>query len=306
MTGPTAVRSRAETPQARAALTYALRGWPVLPCKPRGKVPLTRDGFYSATAKLETVVAWWGAEPTANVALVPARAVLPDGRTLLVLDCDGPAGLAAAVALDVPCNTARVMTGRVDGGEHRYFSVPVGIRIGNLALAPGLDIRHAAGYVLVPPSVHPSGAVYKWHSVPAWMPDVVLPLPVSVLDRLTAGRPQMVRPCRNQRSECVASGPGSARPESSRQSDSATWWRLSRYLAKVPAGLADGRKTVGYRLAAALVHDFVLGAGDAWDVLAAWNADNVPPLPDRALAQLLRNATKYGQGSCKGSVRGTV
>ena len=47
------------SPLARAALAYASRGWPVLPCKVRGKTPLTSKGFHDATADPETIAAWW-------------------------------------------------------------------------------------------------------------------------------------------------------------------------------------------------------------------------------------------------------
>ncbi len=79
----------ADTPQARAALAYADRGWAVLPCQPGSKLPLLRNGFHGATADVDTVAAWWRAEPQANVALVPARCPLEGGCTLLVLDLDG-------------------------------------------------------------------------------------------------------------------------------------------------------------------------------------------------------------------------
>ena len=293
------------TPQARAAYEYARRGWPVLPCEPYGKLPLTRRGYHDATADLDRVATWWRAQPWANVAIVPARAVVDDGRTLLVLDCDGPAGFDAARALSVPYDTARVTTGRPEGGEHRYFTVPAGVQIGNRALAPALDVRHAAGYVLVPRSVHPSGAAYRWATAPAWTPGAVLPLPPALLERLAAAP---VAAARTNASQHATAGDNLAatdyfsRPRST--PEARTWRRVKRYLAKVPTELADGRKTVGYRLAAALVHDFALGPHDAWAVLKAWNTDNRPPLPRDALAGLLHNAAKYGKGSGRGSARG--
>jgi hypothetical protein len=306
MSSPAHLQADRPTPLAGAAISYARRGWPVLPCAPRSKVPLARNGFHAATAEIDTVAAWWRAEPTANIAVVPAGVVRPDGSSLLVLDCDGEAGFAAALAVGVPRDTACVVTGRLGGGEHRYFTVPPGVRIGNRTLDKGLDVRHAAGYVLVPPSVHPSGASYRWRSEAAWMPGAVRGLPPSVLDRLRAEKPHTVRSCRPTCRTHGSSGLGARQSDKLFRSESAKWWRLSRYLLKVPARLSDGRKTVGYRLAAALVHDFGLEAGEVWDVLAAWNADNTPPLPDGALDQLLRNAAKYGLGSRRSLVRGAV
>src|SRR2546430_1441589 len=62
------------------------------------------------------------------------------------------------------------------GGRHLWFPHPGGT-IGNVVLAPHLDVRADHGYVLLPPSVHPSGAVYRWEhrltDVKALPPDVV-------------------------------------------------------------------------------------------------------------------------------------
>jgi hypothetical protein len=55
-----------------------------------------------------------------------------------------------------------VRTGR-EGGFHRYLNHPGGT-IGNARLGPGVDVRADKGYVLAPPSVHPSGGIYKWEN----------------------------------------------------------------------------------------------------------------------------------------------
>jgi hypothetical protein len=56
--------------------------------------------------------------------------------------------------------TVEVITAR---GRHVYFKMPAApIRNSAGKLAPGLDIRATGGYVLVPPSVHPTGRQYEW------------------------------------------------------------------------------------------------------------------------------------------------
>ncbi|MEO6829441.1 MAG: bifunctional DNA primase/polymerase, partial [Acidobacteriaceae bacterium] len=79
--------------------------------------------------------------------------------------------------------TICAMTGRKgsDGtrkGCHYYFRAPLGVPIRNSAgiLGKGLDIRADGGYVVAPPSLHPSGLLYKWlvpeqplAEVPTWM-----------------------------------------------------------------------------------------------------------------------------------------
>lgn len=159
---------------ADAAPAYARRGWPVFPIQVRGKAPLTEDGFKAATTDEDQITAWWSRWPTANIGLVPGRA------GLIVLDIDGPEGEDTAQRLGLLAEpTLTIATAR---GMHLYFRHPGG-HIGNRRLAPGLDVRADAGYVLLPPSVHPSGAKYK--RVLGTIADI-LPLPP---DALAALRP---------------------------------------------------------------------------------------------------------------------
>lgn len=260
----------------RAALKYARQGWPVLPCEPRGKRPVTARGFHDASSDLEQVSEWWRQTPDGNIGVVPGRVALPGGTTLLVIDVDGPEGRESALALDVPEDTATVATGRDGGGEHRYFRVPAGVTIGNRSLASGLDVRHAAGYVLVPPSVHPTGARYRWRSC------TLLPIPPQLLERLTAP-PAPITPAREPRHDAMSA-------------DAFAWLRVERYLAHIPSGLGDGdgRNNTAFRLAAFVLHDAGLPESSAWDVLVAWNRDNACPLGERELSSALRNALRHG------------
>ena len=69
---------------------------------------------------------------------------------------------------------------------------------------------------------------------------------------------------------------------------------MRAYVAKVDGGLADARKRTAFRLAAALLHDFQLGDNDVRGIVAAWNADNRPPLEETVLAAIVANAKRYG------------
>jgi hypothetical protein len=112
---------------AQAAARYAEQGWPVFPCKPMGKAPLTENGFGDATRDGATIEKWWRTTPEANIALVPAAA------GFLVFDLDGPEGEDTARQLGLlsePTLTAR--TGR---GRHLYFRHP-GFPVGNMTLGP--------------------------------------------------------------------------------------------------------------------------------------------------------------------------
>ncbi len=189
---------------AESAAQYVAHQWPVFPVKPRDKEPLTFNGFKDASADAERVAKWWTIWPDANVACVPAQT----GH--IVIDIDGPEGEAAARALGLLSEpTLTVTTSR---GRHLWFQHPGG-HIGNAPLAPHLDVRADDGYVLLPPSVHPSGAVYRWHGKIT----EALPLPDDVKAKLFNGhRPHAAAPIperipEGQRNDVLTSLAGSLR-----------------------------------------------------------------------------------------------
>lgn len=143
-----------------AAAAYAARGLAVFPIKTGGKTPLTAHGFKDASADAATVAKWWAKHPTANIGL-------PTGplTNVLVLDVDGAAGSASLALLEqahgpLPATPFQ----RTGKGRHFLFLWPPGADIGNSAgkLGEGLDTRGRGGYIVLAPSVHPSGAEYAW------------------------------------------------------------------------------------------------------------------------------------------------
>ena len=133
-------------------MAYAVEhGWPVFPLN--GKEPRTEDGFKSATVDPDRIGEWWRRWPDAGIGFVPGRA------GLIVFDLDGAEAEPEAQALGLFAEpTLRCLTAR---GSHFYYEHPGGV-IGNRKLAPHIDVRADAGYVILPPSIHPSGAVYTW------------------------------------------------------------------------------------------------------------------------------------------------
>jgi len=153
----------------------------VHPIRPRAKLPLTAHGCSDASRDVEQVDAWWSRWPDANVAIATG----PSG--LLVIDLDGEEGLAAwrTLLADHPAATPRTLYARTGRGLHLYYKAPTGRRLGNTAgkLASNIDTRGVGGFVLAPPSVHPSGSVYRWYGgqlaelaeLPDWIAELLDP-----------------------------------------------------------------------------------------------------------------------------------
>ena len=161
-----------------AALSYAARGWPVFPVA-KDKRPLTPKGFYDASADAAQIRDWFTRFPNAGIGL---RTGKPSG--LLVVDVDaGSGGHESLAALEAEHGQlpATVESRTGGGGRHLLFAHPGG-KVGNRAgIRRGIDIRASGGYIVVPPSDHPSGNRYAWVNAPgtmalATMPDWLLKL----------------------------------------------------------------------------------------------------------------------------------
>lgn len=141
-----------------AALRYASEGYPVLPCKPKTKLPLTKRGFHDASTDPTQIREWWEKTPDANIAVVPG-----EGHSVVV-DVDGAQGRATLESLGLPDPGRIVVSPGKGGGFHYWYRLPEGTGIvQNGRPWPGIDIRGHNGYVMVPPSVHPdTGTAYAY------------------------------------------------------------------------------------------------------------------------------------------------
>jgi hypothetical protein len=152
-----------------AAIDYADRGLAVLPLAPRAKRPLTAHGKDDATSDPRVVREWWARWPNANIGIA-CRA-----SGLVVIDVDPRNGGDDAlhdleVRLGALPDTWRSITG--GGGLHVVFENPCTELRGEIA--PGVEIKDL-GYVVAPPSVHPSGRAYEWEIAPDDAPLADLP-----------------------------------------------------------------------------------------------------------------------------------
>ncbi len=141
------------------ALEYATRGLRVFPCKPKDKTPITAHGCKDATTDPAQITEWWAKWPSANIGIATGAE-----SAIFVFDIDGEAGRKSLAELAkahgaLPA-TVTVETG--GGGTHYYFRHVSGLKNTASKIAPGLDTRGDGGYVIAPPSVHPSGRAYQW------------------------------------------------------------------------------------------------------------------------------------------------
>ena len=169
-----------------AALRYSELGYPVFPCVPGTKTPLTEHGHLDATTDPERIEDWWTQRPNANVAIATAG--------LAVIDIDaGSTWLADTPERAMELAVAPLSLTANDGRQY-VFRQPAGRQWRNTTgrIAPNVDTRADGGYIVVPPSVLTGRKAYRWAEGMA-IDDCPEDLPeppnwlIEELDRLTTG-----------------------------------------------------------------------------------------------------------------------
>jgi hypothetical protein len=131
-----------------AAADYRRRGWSVLRLK--GKIPAEPWAEYQQRRMaLEEIEE----SPWPGVGIVTGAV-----SGIVVLDADSPEAVEELTRRGHPA-TPMVKTAR---GVHAYFQHPGGELPTRIGLGNGLDLKGDGGYVVAPPSKHPSGSVYEW------------------------------------------------------------------------------------------------------------------------------------------------
>jgi len=188
-----------------AALDYAARGWAVFPLVPGDKVPLiaARDGgrgCLDATTDTAAIEAWWRKTPGANVGIATGKV---SGVMVIDLDKkdDGPANFEDLKRQrGEVTHSVAALVAQTGNGWHLYFRHAPGIRCSvgkNGGIAPGIDVRSDGGFVVAPPSLHPSGRRYRWvrdhgpsavpvSAAPDWLIDAARNAPGTATDNPVA------------------------------------------------------------------------------------------------------------------------
>jgi hypothetical protein len=128
-------------------------------CGQVGKHPLgslVPHGVKDATCNRARILAWWARHPQANIGLAC-------GYLFDVLDVDGPTGAQAirelAAVHGLESSGPLVRTG---GGGWHFYLAPTGLGNAHPRELTQVDWRGRGGYVVAPPSRHPSGHPYQW------------------------------------------------------------------------------------------------------------------------------------------------
>lgn len=149
------------------ATRYARHGFPVFPMS-RRKMPYSNlkvgqsllpprviaegeGGFKVATTNLEQITKWWGKDfPGANIGVRP-----PAGWVVLDIDPrnGGDATWEQINHGHTLPDTIVTLTG--SGGWHWWFQLPYPGEIRGSA-GEGIDVKTSRGYVVMPPSIHPT------------------------------------------------------------------------------------------------------------------------------------------------------
>jgi hypothetical protein len=170
----------------RAALEYLERDWSVLPLgkdkKPLGRWRQWMEAPMTAT-EAETL---FRHAPGVGIICGPVSG-------LMVLDFDGRIGESADHELSGHLNLPGFPRVKTGSGLHRYFRYEAGQRV-----VPWYwdwqragELRGEGGYVVAPPSPHPSGRHYKWIERPG--SDLPL-IPESARLHIDLGRAHVSQP----------------------------------------------------------------------------------------------------------------
>lgn len=163
-------------PFLSSALIYAQRyRWPVFPLVPREKRPITSHGLLDATIDEAQIREWWAKWPDANVGI-------RTGDGLVVIDGDRrkQGHLTLRDLFSKHGRFPPTYTVITSDGRHYYFKSEIPMTSVGDSLGPGVDVKGQGGYVVAPPSVHPSGHLYQYDvqsqsrpvELPSWAPIV--------------------------------------------------------------------------------------------------------------------------------------
>lgn len=141
------------------AVEYVNSGWSVLPVRPDEKRPYMTNWLqYTKTrADKSTVENWFANLSGAGVGVVTGKI---SGIIVLDIENDCPYPIED-ILKKYPTGT---ISRSGSGGHHLFYKYPDGVsKVSNrVRIFEGADLRADGGFIVLPPTLHPSGGRYEW------------------------------------------------------------------------------------------------------------------------------------------------
>lgn len=141
------------------AAEYVDSGWSILPVKPEEKRPYMTNWLqYTRTRATKPMVEnWFNTLAGAGVGVVTGKI-----SNMVVLDVESYCKIPIDELLKKYPTQMIARSG--SGGYHLFYQYPTGItKVSNrVGLFEGADLRADGGFIVLPPTIHPSGNRYQW------------------------------------------------------------------------------------------------------------------------------------------------
>jgi len=234
-----------------AALKYFKMGFSIIPVGQDKKPLIQWKEFQERKPTEEEVKGWFSNLGVTGIGIVTGKI-----SGIIVLDAEAGADISG---LKIP-KTPTVTTG--GGGAHYWLKYDSKEKIANgVRVFPLIDIRGEGGYIIAPPSLHPTGKLYQWAegfgidevrlaSVPKWLTDKL--------------QQEKIEPSDKDWSEILKGVVAGERNENA-----------ASVVGKLLAHLSPGQ-----------------WESFAWPALKGWNLQNAPPLPESELRSVFESISK--------------
>lgn len=232
-----------------AAMAYIDRGFSVIPIRVSTKSPSIQWRTYQERMPTEQEIESWF--KNANTKETGVAIVTGEISGIAVVDMDTEDAVQYARERNF-AGTPMVKTAK---GYHAYYLHKPGLRNFQTRKAlPGIDLRAEGGYIIAPPSMHPSGKQYQW-----------------VNKRGLSDLP-------------IAEGPwDDLYPNDDRGQPE------QRPLAAIYHGVGEGERNISLaRLAGSWIKDG-LTFEECLDMAEAWNARNSPPMKQKEVESTIKS-----------------
>jgi len=230
----------------REAQIYLEMGWAVYPvhsvsdglcscggsdCPAPGKHPIGRwSDYQNRLPTSKEITTWFTAMPDCNIGMVTGEV-----SSVVVVDVDGVDGLESSREL----NLAPTLSARTGGGGYHFFYSIREPRQSRVRIRKGIDVRGDDRFVVLPPSRHVSGKLYRWLQPRGMVPYV----------------------------------PIAKAPAVSTFGDNRAGWS-----GELVGGVSEGSRSISAARLAGRYLGLGLTLEEVWLLMSGWNERNRPPM----------------------------